>query len=48
LNNESLEIYRQPVEESYQQKFTLYYGETLKLSQLENIAINTAAILNPR
>ena len=48
LNNESLEIYRQPVDENYQQKLTLYYGETLTLSQLENITINTAAILNPR
>ena len=48
LNDESMEVYRQPVEESYQQKFTLYSGEILHLPQLENITINTAAILNSR
>lgn len=46
LNNESLEVYRQPVAESYAQKSTLYYGETLMLSQLDNIVVNTANILS--
>jgi Uma2 family endonuclease len=46
LNNESLEVYRQPLGDSYEQKSTLYYGETLVLSQLEGIRINTADILS--
>jgi Uma2 family endonuclease len=46
LNNESLEVYRQPLAESYAQKSTLFYGETLTLSQFENSVVNTAAILN--
>lgn len=48
LNNENLEVYRQPVEENYQQKFTLYYGEVLNLSQIEGITVNTADILNKK
>ena len=46
LNNESLEVYRQPLAESYAEKSTLYYGETLILSQLDDIAVNTANILS--
>jgi Uma2 family endonuclease len=46
LNNESLEVYRQPLGESYAEKSTLYYGETLILPQLEDIVINTANILS--
>jgi Uma2 family endonuclease len=48
LNNESLEVYRQPVDENYQQKFTLYYGEVFNLSQIEGIMVNTADILNKK
>lgn len=48
LNNESLEVYRQPVEENYQQKFTLYHDEVLNLSQIEGITVNTVDILNKK
>jgi Uma2 family endonuclease len=46
LNHEILEVYRHPLEENYQQKFTLYYGEKLNLSQIEGISVSTADILN--
>jgi Uma2 family endonuclease len=48
LNNESLEVYRQLSDESYAQKLTLYHGETLALSQLEGVVVNTATILNKK
>jgi hypothetical protein len=43
-----MEVYRQPVDENYQQKFTLYYGEVLNLSQIEGISVNAADILNKK
>ncbi len=46
LNNESLEVYRHLSDESYAQKLTFYHGETLSLSQLESVIVNTADILN--
>jgi Uma2 family endonuclease len=46
LNNESLEVYRQPSGDNYAQKSTLYYGESINLSQLPEICVNTAEILS--
>ncbi len=48
LNNESLEVYRHLSDESYAQKLTFYYGETVGLSQLEGVVVNTAGILNKK
>jgi len=41
----NLAIYLNRIE-SYAEKSTLYYGETLTLSQFDNIVVNTAAILS--
>ncbi len=46
LNNESIEVYRQPSGDNYAQKSTLYYGESIHLSQLPEICVNTAEILS--
>jgi Uma2 family endonuclease len=48
LNNESLEVYRQLSDENYAQKLTFYHGETVALSQLEGVVVNTADILNKK
>jgi Uma2 family endonuclease len=46
LNNESIEVYLQPTNDGYEQKSTLHYGETICLSQLPEISVNTADILS--
>jgi Uma2 family endonuclease len=46
LNNESIEVYRHPTSDNYEQKSTLHYGETICLSQLPEISVNTADILS--
>ena len=46
LNNESIEVYLQPTPDGYEQKSTLHYGETIYLSQLPEIGVDTADILS--
>lgn len=45
LNNSTLEIYRQPCDGLYQQKTTLRAGDSISLSQLDNISIKVGDIL---
>lgn len=47
LLNETLEVYRQPLEDSYAEKSTLRYGQSLSLSQVAGVNVDTSAILNP-
>ena len=46
LNNHCLEVYRQPQGNLYQQKSTLRIGDSVSLSQLENITVNVGDILS--
>ncbi len=45
VNDASVEVYRKPHNELYEEKTTLYSGDNIILSQLKNISINIADIL---
>lgn len=45
LNDNSVEIYRRPHGDAYEQKSTLRAGDSISLSQLPDIALNIADIL---
>lgn len=45
LNDSCLEVYRKPSGEAYAEKTTLHVGDSITLSQLDEISIRMADIL---